>query len=132
MNKKELKKVIKQLVKESLTEIFAEMHLETIVEKVVNKKNNCLKENKNFRIPKSLSSIEEEVKEEEVSKEEKRRLIMEKMGVDEDSMWSDIYEDTVNSDNPVLTGEKDNGNPELVSESALKRAGLMKDYSKFV
>lgn len=129
MKKSDLKKMIKPLVKECLTEIFAEMHLETIVEGVVNKRHK--KPHNSRHSLNGLPSVLEEAPSQppEISAEEKKAMIMEKLGID-DQVWSNIYSDTADSENPVLTGED---KPELVSERDLQSSGLLKeDYSKFL
>jgi hypothetical protein len=129
MKKSELKQVVKHLVRESLIEIFAEMKLETIVESAVKKhiKTSSPVTTNKRSIAEALEVAPSSAP---VSKEDMRQKMMETMGVDEDT-WRNIYEDTAESDNPVLTGD-DSDRPELVSEAKLKSSGLMRDYSKFV
>jgi hypothetical protein len=128
---KDLKKIIKPLIKECLLEIFAEMKLESIVENVVQKHQ-------------SNYSIAEQVIERPMVKPAKKsvdkRSLMKAIGVDE-STWANIYDDTLNSGNQILSEAGRNSAPksemtfddtELVSESILEQAGLLKDYSKFI
>lgn len=135
MDQKALKKVIKQLVRESLTEIFAEMQLEKIVESVVSKTTLSKSFSAVVEKPKAKYSVRETMNEQVIPKQqkpvmssaEKKRIIMEKMGV-KDDMWAGIYGDTAESNNPILEDSEVAG--EEVPESVLENMGLMKDYSK--
>lgn len=140
MEKRELKKVIKEMVRDAMTEIFAEIQLESIVKKVVNE-NKTVSSPRPTRSGPSLREASQVPLNESVEPQQARPVqppapkfdkdaLRAKIGIDEDT-WKNIYSDTAESDNPVLTGEQ-GGNPEFVAEEDLVEAGLMKDYSKFI
>lgn len=124
MNKKQLKTMIREMVKESLLEIFAEMKLETIVEHEVRKQKEL-----NI-IPERTNKINKVTQSSQPSRAELKQTLKEAIGISDD-LYSDIYSDTVGSENPLLNGTE-NEKPELVSEDTLRQCGLMKDYSRFV
>ena len=127
MKKSEIKKLIKPLIRECLTEIFMEMKLETIVE-------NVLKEHVKKGPQKKFSNevLIEDVSPpavSDVNPEQLKSQMINKLGISEEE-WKNMYSDIAESDNPIMMGD-DNSKPELVSESALRQAGLFRDYSKF-
>jgi hypothetical protein len=125
-----LKKILKPLIRECLTELFAEMNIERIVEGVISRQPTR----------KAAPSIQEEREllpgpamrsaKPSLSSEDKRKMLIEKMGVVDD-VWKDIYADTAANGNPVLEDEG-TGKPEYVTEDQLAKLGLMKDYSKHI
>lgn len=133
MNSRDLKKIMKPLIRECLTEIFAEMKLESIVEGVVQKSSPL----RGSSLGATLNSFTESETVEnqrlteervaakvEITGAEKKDMLKRRLGIDENE-WRAMYQGT----EPI--SDEDDG-PELVSESALRQAGLMKDYSKFV
>jgi len=123
---KDLKKMLKPLVRECLTELFAEMKLESIVEGVIKKSSLTRGPSLSEALGReSQSQVVQEQRQVELTTEEKRDMLQKKLGISDDE-WRSMYAGTEPLD------ENDSGGPELVSESVLHQAGLMKDYSKFV
>jgi hypothetical protein len=128
---KDLKKIIKPLIRECLLELFLEMKLESIVEGVVQKQQG------------TVQAVEQKTVQAQPVRRStaNKRSLMEAIGVDE-STWANIYDDTLKYGNSILNertapqnGVQQQGSfddTELVSESALEQAGLLKDYSRFI
>jgi len=143
MNKASLKKVVKEMVRDSITELFAEMHLESIVKKVVSEGSAATRRTPKHRRPtlREASQVPFDAPlpdappapsaPAQASNGLNKEGLRERMNIDED-VWRDIYADTAESDNPVLTGEEGGGSVETAPEGELRKAGLMKDYSKFI
>ena len=130
---KDIKKIIKPLVRECLLELFLEMKLENIVENVVRQQQ---KDN-NQESSRILVSEAKEIPVIQKNKPNKHSL-MEAIGVNENT-WNDVYADTLKHGNSILNNKDTTttvapnyDDTELVNESVLKQAGLMKDYSRFV
>jgi hypothetical protein len=128
--KEDLKKLLKPYVKECLIEVLAEMKLETMVENVVSKKIPNPNLASRFSVRDTV--VVENAQPKEKFTPDKKKIIIEKL-VGGNDMWKDIYENTAQSNNPILD-DTDNSDtkPELVPEHVLESMGLMKDYSKFV
>lgn len=145
MDEKALKKILKPLIRECIAELFVEMNLQTIVENAVKKTttNPVQATKKTTSNPMSIKEVYRPEAEEELSpgpairnmkpsSDEKRKIIMEKIGAMDNSMWKDIYADTATRGSPILEGDAAAANPNEVSEDQLARLGLMKDYSKHI
>jgi hypothetical protein len=127
MDKKELKRLIKPLIKELLTEIFCELRLETIVENIIKKTGT------QPRLIEEKKVYAEQIQQHsQMSKEELRAKLLDKVGASSDEMRS-IYTDIIDKGHPVLDGNNmTRPEPELVPESVLREAGLLRDFSKFI
>jgi len=128
MSDNKIKTVVKHYVKQYLSEIFAEMNLHTLIETTVQEKIDAMMPVLSSRSVSSL--MQEEVTTPSRPAPVRKKITAADLGIT-DQTWKDIYNDTASSDNPILNGEEA-GSEELVSESQLERAGLMKDYSKFM
>jgi len=131
LHKEDLKKLLKPYVRECLIEVLAEMKLQTMVENVVSKKIPNPISPSRLSVKDTIMT-EEDQKPKEKLTPDKKKIIIERL-VGGNDMWKDIYENTAQSNNPILD-DTDNSDtkPELVPEHVLESMGLMKDYSKFV
>lgn len=134
MNNKELELLIEKIVYKKILKIFAEMKLESIVENVVSRKitskqQSVIPRNEKLSVKKVFEQEENFQNKPTISAEEKRKMIIEKIGGDD--MWKNIYADTATSNNPIIEGDE-GAEQEQVPLNILENMGLIKDYSKHI
>jgi len=119
LHKEDLKKLLKPYVRECLIEVLAEMKLQTMVENVVSKKIPNPISPSRLSVKDTIMT-EEDQKPKEKLTPDKKKIIIERL-VGGNDMWKDIYENTAQSNNPILD-DTDNSDtkPELVPEHVLE------------
>jgi hypothetical protein len=132
-----IEQIVRFYVKKLLVE--AVVDLDKLIESRVNQKVELaflLKEGNKKRTLREVTEVEEEAPAPRPVSQRKK-LSAADLGITED-MWKSVYEDTLNSDNPILESSGDDASeefgdkPELVPERMLEAAGLMRDYSAHV
>ena len=127
----EIEKVIKFYVKKHLKEAFANLDeiVENKVQDVLTKRKFLLQEN----VVKSPSKISQKPSIPPPDKKIVEQKILDRLGV-EDGIWKDIFLDTLNSPNLVLSldNKLEAAAPEGVPVEALEQMGILRDYSKFL
>lgn len=146
MNK--IEKLVRFYAKKILKEAFSDF--DRIVEESVEKKLDMLMERKQITEQSRDNSLygvfgeslqrhgaskkaggDNKTKEEGVDRAAVRERMLKAVGASDD-VWRGIYEDTIESGNPLLTSSEEEGEGELVSEHLLQESGLMRDYSKHI
>jgi len=130
-----LKEMVRTFTKEALTEILMEMKLESIIKEAirdnmpVNQSAHAVPSRREIKPPQDFRKNNQVL-------EERRREIMRKIGMessaDSADVYSSIFEDTLKSEHPIVTGN-DDGNTYSdpgIPEELLERAGIIgKDWS---
>ena len=121
--------IVRHYVKRFLSEALIDF--DKLVERKVQEKIDYLSLMQESKSPVEYRTVmEEQVVPQSSSR---KRITPEMLGIT-DETWKNIYDDTLASNNPILgessyTDEPPADRPELVPESVLRNAGLMKDFS---
>jgi hypothetical protein len=132
--KKDLKKIIKEYVRQCLKEILAEQFIENVVKDVISENFLQASRPSSFKDSVLQENNTENVEQSKEEMEERKKMILNKV-IDggEVNPYASIFEDTLNSNNSILTeGKNDSDRQEIVSEAALRESGLFKNYDKFL
>ncbi len=133
MKPQELKQLIKVYVRECLTEVLAEKFIQNIVQEAVVeglKGAKVIQEAPQSQ-PQRVQRKPNVVQREHVSvAEDASENALKKLGV-KDPLMESIFRDTLQSNNPLVTGQEASGVE--VPESALEKIGLFnKNWDKFI
>jgi len=153
MKTNQLKKIIKQLVKESLNEVLLENYVNSTVKKAINehmlKLSSTQPKSHSKPLNENITPKPQPKKTPPIISEQRRKELLSKIvGNDDGSdhysqpakkmdQYSDIFEDTINSDHPLITGEDTgrddpSGPVKQIPEEVLEQSGLMdKDWSRY-
>lgn len=125
MKSEDLQKLIKVYVRQALNEALAEKYLQNIVKEAVAeslKVASLIKEN--------TADDSRHVRKVKQQKTQQPESVVRNLGV-RNPIMTEIFNDTLNSNNPILTGEENAGSE--VSEAQLEKVGVYdRDWSKFI
>ncbi len=134
MKPEELKKMIKGYVRECLTEVLAEKFLQTIVQEAVVAGLKGAKVIHDAAAPEVRASAPQQRRSIPATRtpltEDSGHKALKNLGV-KDPLMESIFKDTLQSNNPLVTGEEASGVE--VPESALEQIGVFnKDWDRYI